>query len=176
MFTVYRPALPRLLKRKIKRYRHTYIHTCMHTYLTLDLSPSRAGQHTEQCVSSNQLCPPPRREHLPTSVPILQVFADGLRPIFSSVFLFPFFVPESSSLLVWLFYSCSFCHGHMTQPRHTYIRTYIHTYMHTCIHAYLHTCIHAYMHTCIRTYVQRTHIHTYINTHIHKYIHTYVFM
>src|SRR6218665_423632 len=39
--------------------------------LTLDLSPSRAGLHIEQCISSNHLCPPPRREHLPTSAPVL---------------------------------------------------------------------------------------------------------
>src|SRR6218665_962828 len=72
--------------------------------LTLDLSPSRAGQHIGQCISSNHLCPPLRREHLP-------IFAGlcGWSPAnFSSVFLFPLFAPESSSSLVWLFYSFSF--------------------------------------------------------------------
>src|SRR6218665_428264 len=38
--------------------------------MTLDLSPSRAGQHIGQCVSSNHLCSPPHREHLSTSAPI----------------------------------------------------------------------------------------------------------
>src|SRR6218665_2233019 len=76
--------------------------------LTLDLSPSRAGQHIGQCVSSNHLCPPLRREHLPTSVAILAGLRGWSPANFSSVFLFPFFAPEYSSLFVWLFYSCSF--------------------------------------------------------------------
>src|SRR6218665_1624880 len=42
---------------------------CILYVRTLDLSPSRAGQHIGQCVSSNHLCPPLHREHLPTSVP-----------------------------------------------------------------------------------------------------------
>jgi len=78
------------------------------TVLTLDLSPSRAGQHIGQCVSSNHLCPPPLREHLSTSVPILTGLR-GWSPANSSlVFLFPFFVLEASSSLVWLFYFLSY--------------------------------------------------------------------
>ena len=74
----------------------------------LDLSPSCTGQHIGHCVSSNHLCPPPRQEHLPTSVPILTGLRGWSPANFSSVFLFPFFLPESCSSLVWLFYSCSF--------------------------------------------------------------------
>src|SRR6218665_3110840 len=78
------------------------------TVLTLDLSPSRAGQHIGQCVSSNHLCPPPHREHLPTSAPIHVSLRGWSLANCSSVFLFPIFAPESSISLVWLFYSCSF--------------------------------------------------------------------
>ena len=53
----------------------------------LDLSPSRAGQHIGQCVSSNHLCLPLRREHPPTSVSVLS----GLRSsclVLSMIILF----------------------------------------------------------------------------------------
>src|SRR6218665_537467 len=89
--------------------------------MTLDLSPFRAGQHIRQCVSSNHLCLPLRREHLPTSVPILAGLRRWSLANFSSVCLFPFFLPESNSSLVWLFYSCIPVHsGHMTQPRQSF--------------------------------------------------------
>src|SRR6218665_903065 len=77
-------------------------------YLTLDLSPSRAGQHIGQCISSNHPCPPLRRRHHPTSVPLFSGPRGWSPANSSSVFLFFFFAPESSSTLVWLFYSCSF--------------------------------------------------------------------
>src|SRR6218665_3810919 len=77
-------------------------------YLTLDLSPSCAGQHIGQCVSSNHLCPPLRREHPPTSVPVFSGLRGWSPAKFSSVFFCLFFTPESSSTLVWLFYSSSF--------------------------------------------------------------------
>src|SRR6218665_2516735 len=91
-------SIPRFPPDGINRYR----------VLTLDLSPSRAGQHIGQCVSSNHLCPPLRLVHLPTSVPVFSGLRGWATANFSSVFLFPFFAPESSSTLVWLFYSCSF--------------------------------------------------------------------
>src|SRR6218665_1899221 len=78
-----------------------------HYYLS-HLSPSRAGQHIGQCISSNHPCPPLRRRHHPTSVPVFSG-PHGWSPAnSSSVFLFLCFAPESSSTLVWLFYSCSF--------------------------------------------------------------------
>src|SRR6218665_885954 len=75
----------------------------------LDLSPFRAGQHIGQCVSSNHLCLPLRREHLPTSVPVFSGLHGWSPADFSLVFLCPFFAPESSSTLVWLFYLHCFC-------------------------------------------------------------------
>src|SRR6218665_3410823 len=93
---------------------------CILYVRTLDLSPSRAGQHIGQCVSSNHLCPPLRLEHLPTSVPTSVPILAGLRgwspANFSSVFLFPFFTPKFSSSLVWLFYSCPL----VTQPHQSF--------------------------------------------------------
>src|SRR6218665_262470 len=79
-----------------------------HCLRGLDLSPSGSGQHIGQCVSSNHLCLPPRREHLSASVPILSGLRGWSPANFSSVFLFPFLLPESSLSLVWLFYSRSF--------------------------------------------------------------------
>ena len=35
--------------------------------MLLNMVPSRAGQHIGQCIFSNHLYPPPRREHLSTS-------------------------------------------------------------------------------------------------------------
>ena len=89
-----------------------------HFLPTLDLSPSRAGRHIGQCVSSNHLCPLLRREHLPRQFQTSQVFADGLRPIFSSVFLFPF---SPRSPVQHLFGFSSYVHsGHMTQRRQSF--------------------------------------------------------
>src|SRR6218665_1074861 len=76
--------------------------------LPLDLSPSRAGQHIGKCIFSNHPCPPLRRRHHPTSVPLFSGPRGWSPANSSSVFLFLFFAPESSSTLAWLFYSCSF--------------------------------------------------------------------
>src|SRR6218665_603865 len=62
--------------------------------LTLDLSPSRAGQHIGQCISSNLPCPPPRRRRHPTSVPVFSGPLGWSPANFSSVFLYPFFAPS----------------------------------------------------------------------------------
>src|SRR6218665_1642552 len=64
----------------------------------LDLSPSRAGQHIGQCVSSNHLCLPLRREHPSTSVSVLS----GLRTsclVLSMIILFGILYFHASSLL-----------------------------------------------------------------------------
>src|SRR6218665_2875697 len=64
----------------------------------LDLSPSHAGQHIGQCVSSNHLCLPLRREHPPTSVSVLS----GLRTsclVPSMIILFGILSFHASSLL-----------------------------------------------------------------------------
>ena len=87
--------------------------------LTLDLSSSRVGLRIGQCISSNHLCPPPRREHLPTSLTVLAGLLGWSPANFSLVFSFHCFVPEASSSLVWLFYSCSFW-PHQSAHLHIY--------------------------------------------------------
>src|SRR6218665_1948652 len=81
----------------------------------LDLSPSRAGQHIGQCVSSNHLCLSLRREHPPTSVPVISGLRGWFPANFFSVFLCPFFAG------VHLFgFSIHVHSGHMTQPRQSF--------------------------------------------------------
>src|SRR6218665_3275113 len=67
--------------------------------LPLDLSPSRAGQHIGQCISSNHPCPPLRRRHHPTSVPLFSGPRGWSPANSSSFFLCLFFAPQSSSTL-----------------------------------------------------------------------------
>jgi|SRR6218665_105503 len=101
-------SIPRFPPDGINRYR----------VLTLDLSPSRAGQHIGQCVSSNHLCPPLRRVHLPTSVPVFSGLRGWAPANFSSVFLFPFFARSPVQHLFG--FSIHVHSGHMTQPRQSF--------------------------------------------------------
>src|SRR6218665_409146 len=77
---------------------------CCIFIVSADLSKTRAELYVGQCISSKHPCPPP---HLPTSVPILAGLRGWSPASFSSVFPFPFSLPEPSSSLVWLFYPCS---------------------------------------------------------------------
>ena len=80
----------------------------------LVLSPSGAELHIGQCISCNHPCPPPRRDQLPTSVPILAGLRGWSPANSSSVFPFPF----SSRRPVHHLFGSSilFNSGHMTQP------------------------------------------------------------
>src|SRR6218665_2322798 len=85
-----------------------------HYYLS-HLSPSRAGQHIGQCISSNHPCPPLRRRHHPTSVPVFSG-PHGWSPANSSSAPF-----SPRSPVQHLFGSSIRVHsGHMTQPRKSF--------------------------------------------------------